>query len=221
MKRYKPLLWFAGAVAVVAGAALADVDHDVAVDVGRFSPACAQFRALPADSRSEILPWQHKLSMAACQQAVLVMPVGTAEGVRTMVTDLERAYAPSIAVYRDAKLKGPPQIKLLAAYGLGMSYVDIAVRARSAIRVAAPAYGGVGYGGAAYFQELRRMHELLEPLIAGDLASARAAFQEVGQLASENPAVARSNDVVRNAILNARAGVELIGAGETPQLTRR
>ena len=220
MRRNHSLRWLAAGLAVIAGTALADVSgvqerrpstsRERVLELGRYSPACEQFRSLPADSRSELLPWEQKLSTAACQQALVFMPVSDPEGLRPMVAGIEHALAPSIAIYRDALANGPPQIKILAAYGLGMTYINIAVRARSSIRSAGASYGGVGYGGAGYFDELKRMHDALEPLLTADLKSALDAFDEVAVLADKYPDAARANAVVANAIANARAEAEML-----------
>lgn len=220
MRRNQPLRWLAAGLVVVAGTALADVgdgqarrwtaSREPAVELGQFSAACEPFRSVPKDSRSELLRWDQKLSMAACRQALVYMPVSDPEGLRPMVAAIEHALAPSIAIYRDAMANGPAEIKIVAAYGLGMTYVNIAVRARGAIRAAGASYGGVGYGGAAYFHELKRMHDALEPLLAQDLRSAIAAFDEVAMLADDYPEAAKANDVVVHAIANARAESELL-----------
>ncbi len=214
--------WIATGLAILAGTALAEVKtvraphgtrgRDIVLDVGIVPPECRQFRTIPADSRSELVPWAQKLSLAACRQTVVIAPVTDPEGLRPMVAALEHAAEPSIELYRDAMGRGPSPVRMLGAYGLGMTYLNIAVRARGAIRVPTTAYGGATYG-AAYFEHLQQMQRTLDPLLANDLAQALAAFDEAGFLAEDYPLAARSNDVVKNAVASAHAEADLLRYG--------
>lgn len=209
--------WIAVPLAVLAGTSVADVGTGRSPPVGPEPTSvssmpieCRQFLQIPADSTSELLPWAQRVSVAACRQSVALAPVTDPEQFRPMVARLEQAMAPSIAIYRDAIDHGPAQIKILAAYGLGMTNVNIIVRARSAVRVAADGgFGGAAYGGS-YLDRSQRMHRALEALLTRERDAALAAFHEVARLAAADPAAARANQVTRFAVENAQTQAALL-----------
>jgi len=214
--------WIVALLAILAGTSVADVNnairesmpvgHPEAVDVAGLPPECRQFLAIPADSTSELLPWAQRLSVAACRQSIALAPVSDPEQFRAMVARLEQAMAPSIAMYRDAMARGPAPIKILAAYGLGMTNVNIIVRARSAVRVPGDgaSFGGAAYGGRAYVDRSQRLHQELEALLVKERDAALAAFREVARLAHADPASARANQVMPVVIADAQTQAALL-----------
>lgn len=213
--------WIAVLLAIIAGTSVADVSHVResapvrhlgTIDASGVPFECRLFATIPADSTSELLPWAQSLSMAACRQSITVPPVSDPEQFRPMVARLEQAMAPSIAMYRDAMARGPMQIKILAAYGLGMTNVNIIVRARSAVRVAGadPSFGGATYGGTTYVERSRRLHQLLEALLVKERDAALAAFHEVARLAHEDPRAAHANPVMPLVITDAQTQAALL-----------
>src|SRR5678816_3433320 len=163
MKRAQQSRWVVLVLAILAGTSIADVtrtihestpipNREAPIDLPGMPPECRQFLAIPSDSTSELLPWAQRLSVAACRQSIALAPVSSPERFRAMVAKLEEAMEPSLAIYRDARARGPAQIKILAAYGIGMTNLNIIVRARSAIRVIddGAIFGGATYGGSTY-----------------------------------------------------------------------
>ncbi|MGE5183097.1 MAG: hypothetical protein ACM31C_13595 [Acidobacteriota bacterium] len=218
MKRTQRSPWIAAGLAVLAGTALADVGaisrprsvlDPAPADVGYISPECRQFLYVPVDATSVELRWSQRLSLAACRDQVAILPVSEYEGLQPLVTSLDNHAAPSIAIYRDAGSNGPTRIRILATYALGMTYLDTAVRARSAVRPGAQ-FGGPTYGNAAYYEELNKLHAALEPLLARDLRAASAAFEEVGFLAEDYPIPAMSSSLMRSVVRNARTQAQLL-----------
>ena len=202
MKRASPS-WILILIAIVAGTSLADVNRvigestpkprtvvDIAIPV-----ECQQFLAIPADSTSELLPWARRLSIAACRQSISLAPVSDAEQFPALVARLEQAMAPSIEIYRDAMARGPNEIKILAAFGLGMTNRNVIVRARSAVRVPDGAFGGATYG-TAYIELSQKLHRALEQLLVKNRDAALAAFHEVARLADLDPIAARASQVM-------------------------
>ena len=192
-----------GLIAIVAGTSLADVNRVSRESTPRPRNAvelaipveCQQFLAIPADSTSELLPWARRLSIAACRQSIALAPVSDPEEFPALVARLDRAMAPSIEIYRDALARGPNEIKILAAFGVGMTNVNIMVRARSAVRVPDGAFGGATYG-SAYIELSQKLHGALEPLLVKHREAALAAFQDVARLAASDPVAAHANQVM-------------------------
>ncbi len=215
MKRLQKSHWIAGLLVVVAGTAIADVRRAVqtptapsAQERATVSPACKQFFDVPAGSTSDLLRWDQRLSLAGCRPLVAPAAVSDPAKFPALITALETSAAPSLAAYRDAIDRGPAEIKIAAAYDLGMAYVNLMVRARNAVRVADTGgmYGGTTYGnrGQTYLDRLHALHATLEQLLSGERAAALAAFDDVARLADENPAAATANDFMRVAVSGAR-----------------
>ena len=223
MKRAQKSRWAVLVLAILAGTSSADVtktiresipipDRDALINLPGMPPECRQFLAIPADSTSELLPWAQRLSVAACRQSIALAPVSSPERFRAMVAKLEQVMEPSLAIYRDAMARGPVQIKLLAAYGIGMTHLNIIVRARSAIRVIddGASFGGAVYGGSPYVDPYQALHRALEPLLARQREAALTAFREVARLAFEHPLAARANPVMPVVIAIAAVQVRLL-----------
>lgn len=152
--------------------------------------ACERYLVEPRDAISIAFRWDQRLSFAMCRESVVVAPIerGDVRALPGMVVQLEDAFAPSIEIFRDVMSLGPPEFKILGAYGLGTTYMAIAVRARAVIE-----------------PDDERSRHALEPLLAPDLRAAFAAFDEVGYLAADYPNAAGANSIVKLAIANARA----------------
>lgn len=209
--------WIVVVIAIVAGTSLADVNTGARESIHRPKNAvdiavpveCQQFLAIPADSTSELLPWARRLSIAACRQSIALAPVSDPEQFPALVNRLDDAMAPSIEIYRDAMARGPTEIKILAAFGLGMTNVNIIVRARSAVRVPDGAFGGATYG-TAYIEFSQKLHRALEQLLVKNRSAALTAFAEVARLADADPAAARANQVMPVVIDIARTQAALL-----------
>lgn len=212
--------WIVVLLAIIAGTSVADVNRvresiparpPGAIGVAGAPLECGLFARIPVDSTSELLPWAQLLSMAACRQSIALAPVSDPEQFRSMITRLEQAMAPSIAMYRDAMAHGPMQIKILAAYGLGMTNVNIIVRARSAVRIVRDtSFGGATYGGVTYVERSWRLHQALEVLLVRERDAALAAFHEVARLAHEDPRAAQANQVMPLVITHAQTQAALL-----------
>lgn len=213
MKTLRLMKGVAALVAIVAGTSLSVArvgERQPAregIDASNVPVACQQFLKVPVDAKSELLPWQQRLSLAACRQDVVVPPVTTPQQVGTLVATLERAAAPSIDMYRDAIANGPSEIRILGAYGMGMTYQNIMVRARRAI--ADNSIGGATYGTTA-FQRTEALRLALEPLLRPDREGALAAYDEVARLAGEYPTAAKADRVVIWAVEDAANQAHLL-----------
>jgi hypothetical protein len=89
---------------------------------------------------------------------------------------------------------------MLAAFGLGMTAVNLMVRARSAIPPSRD------------LDQNHAVHNALEPLLAGQARAAESAFAEVDRLAMQLPADATANPVMRNIVASARSHLHERGA---------
>lgn len=213
--------WIVVLLAIIAGTSAADVNParaPAAVRPGGTTDSasvpfeCRLFTTIPEDSTSELLPWAQSLSMAACRQSIALAPVSDPEQFRPMIARLEQAMAPSIAMYRDARVRGPMQIKILAAYGIGMTNLNLIVRARSAVRIAGgdASFGGATYGGTTQVERSRRLHQLLEALLVHERDAALAAFHDVARLAHDDPQAAQANRVMTYVVANAQIQAALL-----------
>jgi hypothetical protein len=171
-------------------------------ETGALPDECRQFLQLGADVRSDLLPWYQRLSVAACRQRVEVTPVTTPQQLGPMVASIESSMAPSLAIYNDAAQRGNHQIGILSEYWLGMTYLNIAVRARRAVDAGA-SVGGATYGG--WTDGAMGLHRALEPLIARDLQNALTAFREVDRRATADAAAACADPVIQRDVAQARA----------------
>lgn len=167
------------------------------IDIRTVPLECRQYLAVTSDSTSELLVWDQRLSLAACEQATAVATpaINDPEKLRELVAHLAQSVQPSSFIYRDAMARGPAEIRILAAYGLGMTSVNIMVRARNAIPV------------SLELDKYLALHAALEPLIAGYARDAVSAFTEVDRLAAQYPADASANAVVQKIVARARSGL--------------
>jgi hypothetical protein len=219
MLRAQQTTWIVAVLAAVAGTSLAgpkpvakeSKTPSSVVDTSEYGalPAqCVQFLHIARDTKSQIYPWLQRLSVAACRQEIALPKVTQASQLEPMVSTLRSAMAPSIATYQDALARGPDnQIKILAAYGLGRTYTDMIVRART--RIAAyneipGEFGGMGYGAGSYLNRALALHLALEPMMQQEHDGAMNAFREVARLAEADPIAARANAVMPVVITDAR-----------------
>ena len=168
---------------------------DRARAVGERSSSCDQFVGEPRDAISVLFRWDQQLSLAACRTTISVPRIehGDVRALPGLVSHLEHALAGSISIDRDAMSFAPPEARIVAAYGLASTYLEIVVRARSAL---AP--------------DDERTRCALDPLLENDLRAALAGFDEVGFLAEDYPAAAHANTVVELAVKNAAAQARLL-----------
>lgn len=207
--------WILALLATFAGTSGADVQPGAGasrlgppLEAGLVPATCQKFLDVPADARTDDIAWQQRVSLAACRQSISLAPVADAPGLLAALDHLDRAMAPSIAIYRDAMARAPDPIRIQAAYGLGLTYIDTMVRARDLIRSRA-AYGGATYGGA-WLDRPALLRAMLEPLLVAKREAALAAFDEVARIAEIDPAAARANPAVVYAIADARAKTWLL-----------
>ena len=218
MKRTQAMPVVAALLAVLAGASAANVTSstppssmrtlDMPIDVSAIPSECTEFLAIPHDTSSPLYAWQQRLSVAACRQSVAISPVTEVQQLGAMVATIERAMAPSQVIYRDAAARGPNQIRILANYGLGMTYTETIVRARRAL---APSdqFGGATYGHIT-LDRASKLRLALEPLLAADRDGALSAYDEVARLAADDPAAASANVVTERAVADARAQAAML-----------
>jgi hypothetical protein len=218
MRKLQHSTWVVALLAVVAGSSQAEVRATAAivkpgqvelpVDAANLPPECTQFLSLLPGSTSDTMPYYQELSIAACRQRFDTPPVTTPQQIGPMVASVEAAMAPSVAIYSDVANRSRHEVKLLAEYGLGMTYLDTVVRARRAID-AGGSMGGATYGG--YKDGIVGMHRAAEPLLAHDLEMAVAAFHAVDLHAAADPHAATSDEVMVKAVATARYYHELLG----------
>jgi hypothetical protein len=172
-----------------------------AIDTTTIPEHCHPYLRVPVDSTSVTMPWDQRLSLAACRQYAAITPTGNRAEYPDLIARIDRLMDPSIAMYQDALARGPtPGVRILAAYGLGMTYRNSIVRAHGAVLVPeSTTYGGNAYGAYAQF------HHPLELLLGRHRAAARAAFDEVLRLAGQYPDAARANTVMVFVVDDARS----------------
>jgi len=165
------------------------------IDIRAVPAECGPFLAVPAGSTSELLAWDQRLTLAACLENTTdpVPAAGEPEKLRGLVGYLDDSVKQSRAIYRDAMARGPTQIQMLAAFKLGMTSVNIMVRARDAIPASPDLDKRLG------------LHRALEPLLAGYARDATSAFTEVDRLATRSPGDAQANAVMKAIVASARS----------------
>ena len=218
MRKTQHSTWVVALLAVVAGSSQAGSKRTAAtekqgqielpVDSSTLPPDCRQFLSLLPGATSYTLPFYQELSIAACRQRFDVAPVTTPQQIGPMVASVENEMTPSLAIYRDVATRGSHEVKLLAEYGIGMTYLATVVRARRAID-AGLSMGGATYGG--YKDGILGLHRAAEPLLAHDLEQAVAAFHTVDLHAAGDPHAATSDEVVTKAVATARYYHMLLG----------
>jgi hypothetical protein len=180
---------------------------ELPMDTSTLPDDCRAFLAVIPDLRSDLVPWYQKLSVAACRQRMETTPATTPQQLGPLVKGLESQMAPSIAIYTDAAARGPAQIPIVSQYWIGMTYLNIAVRARRAVDAGA-SVGGATYGG--WSDGAMGLHRALEPLIARDLQNAVVAFHQVEKLAAADPAAACADPVVSQNVEQARVMLKML-----------
>ncbi len=218
MRKMQNSTWMVALLAVIAGTSQAETKRTATIvksgqvelpfDASSLPPECRQFLSLLPESNLATMPYYQQLSIAACRQTFEIPPVTTPQQLGPMVLSVENAMAPSIAIYNDVAAKGTHEVKLLAEYGLGMTYLNTVVRARRAID-AGRSMGGSTYGG--YLDGFVGLHRAAEPLLAHDLEQAVAYFHAVDLHAAGDPHAATSDPVMVKAIATARYYHDLLG----------
>ncbi len=134
--------------------------------------------------------WDQRLSLAGCLRTPgSHHTVTDPEQLRGYVAYLESTVTRPIEIYRDAIARGPWEVRLLAAYQLGQTYIDLMVRAR----LAAPGL----------------QHDL-EPLLEPLRRDAVAAFTTAWATGNELPSGVACDDLVRNLIAGTREALDAI-----------
>lgn len=134
--------------------------------------------------------WEQRLSLAGCLRTPAArLRVTDPEQLRGYVAYLESTVTRPVEIYRDAIARGPWEVRLVAAYQLGQTYVDLMVRARTA----APG-----------------MQRDLEPLLLPLRREAVAAFTTAWATGNELPSGVACDDLVRNVIAGTREALDAI-----------
>ncbi len=134
--------------------------------------------------------WEQRLSLAGClRTSAAHFRVTDPEQLRGYVAYLESTVTRPVEIYRDAIARGPWEVRLVAAYQLGQTYVDLMVRAR----IAAPG-----------------MQHDLEPLLLPLRREAVAAFTTAWAAGNELPSGIACDDLVRNVIAGTREALDAI-----------
>jgi len=141
--------------------------------------------------------WRQLLSLAACVQDGAVAPARDPGQLAAMVEDMSRRLALPMLIYVDALEHADAPIQLRAAFQIGMAYVALSTRARSAI--AAPAGAA---GTAAEADRRRELHARLEPMLATARRAAWVAFHAIDEAAADERFAA--DEVERNMVRAAR-----------------
>lgn len=150
--------------------------------------------------------WGDQISAAASRPVPRFAPVQNREQLPSIIKALEAATARTMQVDRDAIAShASPEVRLLAAYQLGMTHLAIVVGARAAIVM--PAEAGTDPEAANHWQSL---HRALEPLLANHLREAVAAFQEARAISDEIPEGVPADAVVRGMMPVIRSMLETI-----------
>ena len=137
-----------------------------------------------ADSPASEAEWERVLSLAAARQDVTVAPTADLARYRDIVARIDAAIAPSLAIYEDARENATtPELRMMAAYGIGLTHLDAIIRARNA-----------ALAGTAddYGQRLAT----IEPMLVDHRIAAVGAFRDVHALAEEQPRAAAANPVM-------------------------
>jgi hypothetical protein len=142
--------------------------------------------------------WRQLLSLAACVQDGSIVAVREPGGLEPMLDELSRRLALPMMVYLDALEHAETSIQLRAAFQIGMAYVGLSTRARSAI--AAPPDLATNPAAARRYREL---HAALEPLLAPARRAAWVSFRAIDEAAAMDAALA-TNEVERNMVCTAR-----------------
>lgn len=167
---------------------------------------CRRFQTT-ATQLDETSAWARKLSVAGClrHQVVTRRGVSDPELLRAMIDNMRAEVDRPIAIYREVMHGAPWELRLLAAYSLGNTYLEIIVRARAAI--AHPMFPERDLDSAAASADL---HAALEPLLEPYKLAAIEAFAQAETIADEIPAAVAVDDLVRNVVAGTSAALETI-----------
>lgn len=163
---------------------------DVPLAVGDLPEACRPFAATPADVRDDTFGWNQLLSLASCLQDTTLTYATTEDEVELMVDRYHEAlYAPML-IYVGVLENAPGPVQLHAAYHVGTTYLNMAVRARRS--VTSPA-----------------LRAKLEPLLQPSLQLAAVTFGVIDRVADEDPSLV-VDEVGRNEVRAAREYLRLL-----------
>ncbi len=144
--------------------------------------------------------WEQMLSLAAARQDMTVEPTADLAGYRDIVARVDQAIAPSLAMYEDARENATtPELRLMAAYGIGLTHLDAIVRSRNA--------------ALAPDIEYDQRHATIEPMLVDHRIAALGAFQDVRELAEQQPTTAAANPVVAFIVADARRQAQALQPG--------
>ncbi|MCX5747408.1 MAG: hypothetical protein NT062_33505 [Proteobacteria bacterium] len=145
---------------------------------------CQTFRRLAGTTDAHQVASQ-LLSFASCMQDASVERVTDPDELPAMVGRLTARLAPVMPAYVRVLERGPDQLQVRAAYFIGMAYVNLMVRARSAI--IRPANVVVDEVAAARDREL---HVRLERLLFTPARIARLSFAVIDHAVTADPRLA-------------------------------
>ncbi len=134
--------------------------------------------------------WDQHLAYAGCLRSAPLARLTDPEQLRPFVARLESDVERSIGIYRDAMARAPWEMRLLAAYQLGQTYVDLVVRARNAVDA--------------------RTRPELEPLLVPYIRDAQTAFTQAWAVGEELPAGVACDDLVRNLVAGTRDALDTL-----------
>lgn len=194
----------AGVVALALSAGAARADEIPRSPTLTIVPAeCTPYWSIPGGQHSPAI-WGQGMSFAACVQDASVARIERADQLPGFVEQLHAALLPTVEIYVVAIEHGPDPVKVRAAYQLGMVYVALLTRARSAI--AAPA-DPEDEAAAARGGEL---HAQLEPLLESTAKVAWILFTAIDRAVADDPSLA-PDAMTRNLVRSAREQAELLG----------
>jgi hypothetical protein len=156
---------------------------------------CAQFTEVPTDARDDVLAWNQALSLAGCLQDNAIAEVTDEDELRGVVGTMFERLQAVVAIYAMALREGPEDVRVRAAYQMGMLFATAATRARSSIRVAP---------GPDAIRRNLALHAALEPRLAPVIRTAETIFEAIDEEATREPAL-ESDPVIGGMIRTARA----------------
>jgi hypothetical protein len=159
---------------------------------------CVEFVPQTGDRPDSEDAWRRYLSLAACVQDGSIEPATDPDQLAAMVEDMSQRLALPILIYLDALENAGTPIQLRAAFQVGMAYVALSTRARSAI--AAPPDLATNEAAARRYREL---HGRLEPLLVPARRAAWITFRAIEEAAAMDPSLGR-DEVERHMICTAR-----------------
>jgi hypothetical protein len=160
------------------------------------------------------MKWERVLSLASARGSFNVEPTSDLAGYRDIVARIDKAIAPSLAMYEEAREHATtPELRMLAAYGIGLTHLDAMIRARNA--ALAPDAMSAEEGSTMYRSTVMRdaydeRHATIEPMLVDHRAAALGAFHDVRELADEQPGVAAANPVMTFIVADARRQMEAL-----------